>query len=68
MWPISWMPGWGFHCKLIKEGIFKVCEEVLNYAQVAIGNDTQYKKYRSIVLRRVNDFIRDIDSGRYDRK
>ena len=47
--------------KDIKENITTLFEKALDYAEVAIPNVDQYKRYRSKILRVGNNCLRDID-------
>ena len=44
----------------VKEEITKMFEKILDYAEVAVPNNEQYKKLRSKILRVGNNCIRNI--------
>jgi len=49
--------------KQLEEEIFRAVEKILNYTEVAIISNEQYKKLRSKILRIANDLIRKIGKG-----
>jgi hypothetical protein len=44
----------------IEGSVLKSADDILNLAEVAIGNQERYKAYRSKVLRSANDAVRQI--------
>jgi len=55
--------------KVISDNITTLFERILDYAEVAVPNNDQYKKLRSKILRVGNNCIRDLDkeiNTRYD--
>jgi hypothetical protein len=44
----------------IEGRVLKSADDILNLAEVAIGNQERYKAYRSKVLRSANDAVRQI--------
>ena len=57
--------------RAISEEITVLFEKVLDYAEVAVPNNDQYKKLRSKILRVGNNCIRNVNkeiSNRYDVK
>lgn len=46
---------------LVKDEITKMFEKILDYAEVAVPNNEQYKKLRSKILRVGNNCIRNIN-------
>ena len=47
---------------MIKDEVTKMFEKVLDYAEVAVPNNEQYKKLRSKILRVGNNCIRNIQT------
>lgn len=45
----------------LTEEIFKMGERILDYAEISITNHDIYLKYRSRVLRQINNLVRRID-------
>ena len=48
---------------MIKDEVTKMFEKVLDYAEVAVPNNEQYKKLRSKILRVGNNCIRNIQKN-----
>ena len=46
--------------KLVNDEILKAMEVMLNYADIIITDDHQYKKFRGKCLRAINDSMRAI--------
>jgi hypothetical protein len=44
----------------IEGRVLKSADDILNLAEVAIGNQERYKAYRSKVLRSANDAVREV--------
>jgi hypothetical protein len=44
----------------IETRVLKSADDILNLAEVAIGNQERYKAYRSKVLRSSNDAVREV--------
>jgi hypothetical protein len=44
----------------IEARVLKSADDILNLAEVAIGNQERYKAYRSKVLRSANDAVREV--------
>jgi len=49
--------------QMVKDEITRMFEKILDYAEVAVPNNEQYKKLRSKILRVGNNCIRDIHKG-----
>jgi len=49
--------------RMVQEEITKMFEKVLDYAEVAVPNNDQYRKLRSKILRVGNNCIRNIQKN-----